>query len=182
MALVALMTRSGVYQGDLLLETPTGQPMRFLDGLNHPSRLRQLGNRSSPRFELSGAVRRDLHGGTASCGLLVGVRPEELLGAYEVAIEHQPDADAKDSRSYEERQQTRGREGVFLMLANGFRLTAEVGGGLNLIDLAKVGRHFVPCFEVRLLAPGRDTVLELPFMAINALSLEASGLGDPWRG
>lgn len=177
---VAFLTISGVFQGDLVLESPVGQPVRFLDALNHPHRLNQIGGRAVPRLELADSIRREIGGRSFPCGPLIGLSSMEILAAYEVALERDEDRETKRVRSYEERHTGGEPETVALVLANGFRLTGEVAGGLNVLDLAKEGRHFIPVREVRLLAPGSDTALELDLVAVNALRLEASGHGEAW--
>jgi hypothetical protein len=173
MARVTLMTRWATYQGAMDLRAPTGQPVRFLDALNHPHRLIEGAGRAVPSLMLSEATRRnEVTGEEVRCGQ-VGIRPGAVVAAYE--LEPGERREPQLATVYEARRQSQDSVPVFIYLENGFRIECVIAGGTVALDPGKVGRDFAACREARVIDLRQERPRQLSFLAINVRRLEASG-------
>jgi len=163
MARVVVITADAVYQGDVELTAPGGQPVRFLDALRTPQRIGQGAIGASPGLVLERVERTPRGGGEAlSFPQAVTLRPGSILAAYDLG-----EAQSAPKTSYEQRSPELSR--VRLCLEGRLVLEGTLSGGTRSLDAVR-GQTFVACTDVELIASPRR---RLPFLAVNTVRIES---------
>lgn len=179
MARICCVTLSATYQGALELRSTSGHQMRLLDALNTPQRLQQPVSLGENSLFFESGVRKDHHSGRVEPFAALSLRVGLVLAAYELALdaesEEQRAAAMKGATLYEQRSLATAQELVTVYLRNGWRVQGHVTPGRQVLHESRTGRPFVPVLDVGITEPASQTTKSFPFLAVNAVQIEALG-------